>query len=90
MARRFPMIDFDGISVGLYEPDFGALMARRSVLTLVDRFVKAGGTYAKGFVEPPQRGGDRLTRSDCRRASGSTPTASSSPPVPGCPSCFRT
>jgi glycine/D-amino acid oxidase-like deaminating enzyme len=44
MTRRFPMIDFTGIKVGLYEPDFGALMARRSVLTLVDRFVKAGGT----------------------------------------------
>jgi glycine/D-amino acid oxidase-like deaminating enzyme len=57
MARRFPMIDFDGISVGLYEPEFGALMARRSVLTLVDRFVKAGGTYAKGFVEPPSGSG---------------------------------
>jgi len=53
MARRFPMIDFDGISVGLHEPGFGALMARRSVLTLVDRFVKAGGTYIRGFVEPP-------------------------------------
>jgi len=53
MARRFPMIDFDGIRVGLYEPGFGALMARRSVLTLVERFVKAGGTYMKGFVEPP-------------------------------------
>lgn len=59
MARRFPMIDFDGISVGLYEPEFGALMARRSVLTLVDRFVKAGGTYVKGFVEAPT-GSDRL------------------------------
>jgi len=53
MARRFPMIDFDGIRVGLHEPGFGALMARRSVLTLVDRLVKAGGTYAKGFVQPP-------------------------------------
>ena len=42
MARRFPMIDFDGIRIGLYEPGFGALMARRSVLTLVDRFAKAG------------------------------------------------
>ncbi|HZS93688.1 MAG TPA: FAD-dependent oxidoreductase, partial [Chloroflexota bacterium] len=59
MARRFPMIDFDGITVGLYEPEFGALMARRSVITLVDRFVKAGGTYFKGFVEPPSAG-DRL------------------------------
>ena len=48
MARRFPMIDFDGISVGLFEPQFGALMARRSVLTLVDRFVRAGGDYVKG------------------------------------------
>ena len=53
MARRFPMIDFNGIRVGIYEPQFGALMARRSVLTLVDRFVKAGGSYTKGFVEPP-------------------------------------
>jgi glycine/D-amino acid oxidase-like deaminating enzyme len=53
MGRRFPMIDFNGISIGLYEPGFGALMARRSVLTLVDRFAKAGGTYMKGFVEPP-------------------------------------
>ena len=59
MARRFPMIDFDGISIGLYEPGFGALMARRAVLTLVDRFVKAGGTYLKGLVEPPGRGSQR-------------------------------
>jgi sarcosine oxidase len=59
MARRFPMIDFDGIRVGLHEPQFGALMARRSVLTLVDRFVKAGGIYVKGFVQPPS-GRDEL------------------------------
>ena len=55
MSRRFPMIDFDGIAVGLYEPGFGALMARRSVLTLVDRFVKAGGTYKKGAVPQDAR-----------------------------------
>ena len=60
MARRFPMIDFDGISIGLFEPDFGALMARRSVLTLVDRFVRAGGAYIKGLVEPPAAIGVRL------------------------------
>jgi len=60
MARRFPMIDFDGITIGLYEPEFGAVMARRSVLTLVDRFVKAGGTYVKGSVEPPPGDADRL------------------------------
>ena len=53
MARRFPMIDFDGISIGLHEPQFGALMARRSVQTLVARFVAAGGSYVEGFVRPP-------------------------------------
>jgi len=60
MARRFPMIDFAGISIGLYEPAFGALLARRSVLTLVDRFVKSGGTYAKGLVKPPEASASQL------------------------------
>ena len=54
MARRFPMIDFDGISVGLHEPQFGALMARRAVQTLVDRFVRDGGGYVEGEVQPPR------------------------------------
>jgi glycine/D-amino acid oxidase-like deaminating enzyme len=60
MARRFPMIDFAGISVGIYEPGFGALMARRSVLTLVDRFVRDGGTFVKGSVLPPAESGGEL------------------------------
>jgi glycine/D-amino acid oxidase-like deaminating enzyme len=48
MARRFPMIDFTGVEAGLFEPAFGALMARRSVQTLVARFVADGGTYRRG------------------------------------------
>ena len=60
MAAKFPMIDFEGIKVGLYEPDFGALMARRSVLTLIDRFAKSGGTCTKGFVQPPETSAVRL------------------------------
>ena len=52
LQRSFPMIDFDGIEVGLHEPQFGALMARRSVQTLVDRFVKAGGEYRRGSAIP--------------------------------------
>jgi glycine/D-amino acid oxidase-like deaminating enzyme len=68
MARRFPMIDFDGISIGLYEPGFGALMARRSVQTLVARFVKAGGIYTKGFVEPPEHAAAELN--EVRLSSG--------------------
>jgi glycine/D-amino acid oxidase-like deaminating enzyme len=60
MARRFPMVDFDGISVGIYEPEFGALMARRSVLTLVNRFTRDGGMYRKGFAQVPASARDRL------------------------------
>jgi glycine/D-amino acid oxidase-like deaminating enzyme len=45
LKRRFPMIDFSGVVIGLYEPGFGALMARRSVQTLVKNFVAAGGQY---------------------------------------------
>jgi sarcosine oxidase len=54
LQSRFPMIDFEGIEVGLFEPKFGALMARRSVQTLVDRFVRAGGEYRLGAALPVQ------------------------------------
>jgi hypothetical protein len=60
MAKRFPMIDFDGIVAGIYEPGFGALMARRAVLTLVDRFVRAGGEYRLGLALPPTAAKGRL------------------------------
>jgi glycine/D-amino acid oxidase-like deaminating enzyme len=53
MAKRFPMIDFDGITTGIFEPGFGCLMARRAVLTLVDRFVRGGGEYHTGQVAAP-------------------------------------
>ena len=60
MQRRFPMIDFEGIEVGLFEPRFGALMARRSVQTLVDRFVRAGGEYRLGAAMPIEAKGSEL------------------------------
>jgi glycine/D-amino acid oxidase-like deaminating enzyme len=50
MARRFPMIDFTGISAGLFEPGFGALMARRAVQTLVDTFAQHGGKLERAYV----------------------------------------
>lgn len=50
MAARFGMIDFDGIEVGLFEPNFGALMARRAVQTLVAEFVEQGGHYLQAKV----------------------------------------
>ncbi len=60
MARRFPAIDFAGVAIGLLERQFGVLMARRAVQTLVMRFVEAGGTYRAAQVLPPEPGQARL------------------------------
>jgi len=61
MARRFPMFDFDGIQIGLFEPQFGALMARRAVQTLVQRLVRSGGTYLEAQVQAPATDSATLT-----------------------------
>ena len=61
MARRFPMIDFDGVAAGLFEPGFGALMARRAVQSLVERFVRDGGQYRLGAALPPDEQAGRIS-----------------------------
>src|SRR5207249_4767253 len=56
MAERFPQVNWDGIEIGLYEPQLGALMARRAVQSLVAEFVSSGGEYRTASVtvqEPP-------------------------------------
>ena len=60
MQRRFPMIDFSGVALGMFEPDFGALLARRAVQTLVKRYTEAGGLYQQTAARPPSATGDRL------------------------------
>lgn len=54
MKAKFPQINFTGVEFGLYEPDFGLLMARRSVLHLVENYVRAGGAYMCGKATAPQ------------------------------------
>jgi glycine/D-amino acid oxidase-like deaminating enzyme len=51
LAGRWPQIDFTGIELGLYEAEFGALMARRAVLELVRGFVERGGSYRLAHAE---------------------------------------
>lgn len=53
LRKRFPQIQFDGIAAGLFEPQFGALMARRAVQALVAEFVAGGGSYQQARVAPP-------------------------------------
>lgn len=53
LEQRWPQANWKDISVGLFEPEFGVLMARRAVQTLVKQFVKAGGEYRLAAVKPP-------------------------------------
>ncbi|MEE2691980.1 MAG: FAD-dependent oxidoreductase [Pseudomonadota bacterium] len=53
LAQRWPQFDWSGVAFGLYEPGFGALMARRGVATLVANFVNRGGVYRQAAIEPP-------------------------------------
>ncbi len=54
LTAKFPQIDFTGVEFGLYEAEFGALMARRSVLHLVEDYVRSGGAYIRGEATIPQ------------------------------------
>lgn len=53
LEQRYPQVSWKDIEVGLLEPEFGVLMARRAVQTLVRQFVKAGGEYHVSAVKPP-------------------------------------
>lgn len=57
LRQRYPQIVWDGVEVALFEPDRGALMARRAVQTLVKEFVAAGGEYRQLAIEPPRPAG---------------------------------
>lgn len=56
MARRWPQIDFAGITVGVMQPTMGALMARNAVQVLVGDFVKAGGSFRQIAIDPSRPG----------------------------------
>ncbi len=43
LNRRYPQINFGDISWAIYEPDSGALLARRAVQTVTEDFVRRGG-----------------------------------------------
>jgi sarcosine oxidase len=53
-GKRWPQINFDGISWSVYEPDSGYLAARRSCEAVLNAFIKAGGEYRQAEVMPGQ------------------------------------
>ncbi len=53
VAKRFPQISTDDLSWALWEPDSGALMARRAIQTLVDESLGKGMTYRVAAISAP-------------------------------------
>ena len=58
MQQRFPMFDFAGVELGIFEPGVGSLMARRAVQALVGTFVEAGGGYRLAQAAAPHGDGE--------------------------------
>jgi glycine/D-amino acid oxidase-like deaminating enzyme len=53
LEQRYPQVYWKDIEVGLFEPQFGVLMARRAVQTLLRQYVESGGEYRIAAVKPP-------------------------------------
>jgi glycine/D-amino acid oxidase-like deaminating enzyme len=68
LTRRWPQMNFNGVSFGLFEPDFGALMARRGVEETVALFVERGGDYRLAYAEPGADGHEVLLDGEAARA----------------------
>jgi sarcosine oxidase len=53
LEQRFPQIAFGNNTWGIFEPESGALMARRAVQLLVQEVRKNGADFLLGAVRPP-------------------------------------
>ena len=51
-AKRWPQVNFDGISWAVYEPGSGYLSGRRACEAVLNAFVKEGGEYRQAHVTP--------------------------------------
>jgi monomeric sarcosine oxidase len=60
IATRFPQIGLDRVSFGVFEPDSGILLARRSVQAVLDDAMRLGVHYLVDTIVPPVSGGARL------------------------------
>jgi glycine/D-amino acid oxidase-like deaminating enzyme len=59
-AKRWPQINFDGISWSVFEPDSGYLAARRACEAVLNAFIKEGGEYRQAQVSPGQIVSNRM------------------------------
>ena len=54
LEKRFPQITLGDVSWGIFEPDSGALMARRAVQAVVEEAVRNGVEYRNEAVTTPE------------------------------------
>jgi len=59
-AKRWPQINFDGVSWSVYEPDSGFLAARRGCEAVLDAFLKQGGQYRQAQATPGRIAANRM------------------------------
>jgi glycine/D-amino acid oxidase-like deaminating enzyme len=69
-ARRWPQINFDGISWSVYEPESGYLAARRGCEAVLNAFIKEGGDYRLAQVMPGRIASNHMR--DVKLGSGET------------------
>ena len=60
IARRYPQFGLAPEEIGLYEPDSGALRARRGIQLLVAELQASGMAYRNERIRPPAPGAGRL------------------------------
>ena len=58
--RRWPQVNFDGVSWSVYEPDSGFLAARRGCESVFNAFLKQGGQYRQSEVKPGSIANNRM------------------------------
>jgi monomeric sarcosine oxidase len=60
IAARFPQISLDRVSFGVFEPNSGVLLARRSVQAVLDEAVRLGVHYVVDAISPTVRADGRV------------------------------
>jgi glycine/D-amino acid oxidase-like deaminating enzyme len=56
LVRRMPHVTAGDLTWALYEPEGGALMARRAVAATAEQLVREGGELIRGRAVPPEAG----------------------------------
>src|SRR3979490_2114540 len=59
-VKRWPQINFDGVSWSVYEPDSGFLAARRGGEAVLNAFLKVGGQYRQAQASPGSIAANRM------------------------------